>query len=55
MARGVGNSAARRVNAGPLAPGSSASMGEPWEINRLGSMKGVLRVKMASSSVRSMI
>ena len=46
MAVGRGSSAARRLSAGPLAPGSSASMGEPWEINRLGSMNDVLKVKM---------
>ena len=28
------------ASAGPLAPGCRASMGEPWEMNRLGSMAG---------------
>ena len=41
--------------AGPLAPGSSANMGEPWDMYRLGNMNELLRGKMASSSVRSWI
>ncbi|MNQ85050.1 hypothetical protein D3C85_1001970 [compost metagenome] len=52
MAFGLGSSAASRASAGPLAPGCRASMGEPWEMNRLGSMVGVLGVKMGPSSVR---
>ncbi|MNL33584.1 hypothetical protein D3C87_1555050 [compost metagenome] len=55
MAPGFGNSAARRARAGPLAPGSSANMGEPWDMYRLGNMNELLRGKMASSSVRSLI
>jgi hypothetical protein len=55
MALGVGSSLARRASAGPLAPGSSASIGEPWEINRLGNMEEVLSGKMTASSVRSLI
>ncbi|CAI8734527.1 hypothetical protein EMIT0P100_130129 [Pseudomonas sp. IT-P100] len=46
MALGFGNSPARRARAGPLAPGSRASMGEPWDIYRLGNMNELLRVKM---------
>jgi hypothetical protein len=46
MAFGLGISAARRASAGPLAPGSRASMGEPWDIYRLGNMNELLRVKM---------
>jgi hypothetical protein len=38
MALGFGSLAASRANAGPLAPGSRASIGEPWEMNRLGNI-----------------
>ncbi|MNJ73746.1 hypothetical protein D3C77_705830 [compost metagenome] len=45
MAFGRPSSVARRFKAGPLAPGSRASMGEPWEINRLGSIKVLLTLR----------
>ncbi|MNN58724.1 hypothetical protein D3C81_1737880 [compost metagenome] len=40
IAFGRGRALASRASAGPLAPGCRASMGEPWEMNRLGSMVG---------------
>jgi hypothetical protein len=30
-------------------------MGDPWEINRLGNIRKVLRVNMGPSSIRSLI